>query len=61
MKILLDNRATDLVISIDFVKKHSFKLKKPIHIRNINKIFSKKGSTKHTVKLNIFIKDIKRE
>ena len=58
MKILLDNRATDLVISIDFVKKHSFKLKKPIHIRNINK---KMGSTEHTVKLNIFIKDIKRE
>jgi len=61
VEILLDNRATDLVMSTDFVKKHSFKLKKLICMRNVDKNFNKKGSIEHTVKLNIFIKDTKRE
>jgi len=48
-------------MSADFVKKHSFKLKKPIYVRNVNKTFNKKGLIEHTVKLNIFIKDTKRK
>jgi len=43
--VLLDSRATGLVISLEFVKKQRFKIKKirrPIYIRNVNSIFNKK-------------------
>jgi len=39
VKVLLDSEATRLVISLEFVRKQGFKLKKlkkPINIRNIN-------------------------
>ena len=40
-------------MSMEFARKHRFKLKKleyPIYIRNINSIFNQESSIKHTVK-----------
>ena len=39
-------------MSMEFARKHRFKLKKleyPIYIRNINSIFNQESSIKHTV------------
>ena len=57
MKALLDNSATRLVISSEFVRKQEFKLKKIkrlIYIRNIDSSFSKKEPIKYMVKVNIY-------
>ena len=46
-------------MSMEFARKHRFKLKKleyPIYIRNINSIFNQESSIKHTVKY-FFTKD----
>jgi len=45
MTVLLDGRATGLVMSSKFVKRQGFKLKKinkPIYIRNVDGTFNKK-------------------
>ena len=45
VEVLLDTGAIGLVISLEFVKKQGFKLKKvekPIYIRNVDKMFNKK-------------------
>jgi len=58
--VLLDSRATGLVISLEFVKKQRFKIKKirrPIYIRNVNSIFNKKGLIEYIVEVNIFYKE----
>jgi len=57
VKALLDNSATRLVISSEFVRKQEFKLKKIkrlIYIRNIDSSFSKKEPIKYMVKVNIY-------
>ena len=54
---MLDNGATELVISSEFARKQGFKLKKiekPIYIRNVDRIMNKKGPIKNTVKVNIY-------
>ena len=45
VEVLLDSRATGLVISSEFARKQGFKLKKierPIYVRNVDNIFNKK-------------------
>ena len=57
VKTLLDSSATELVISLEFVRKQEFKLKKienPIYVRNIDKMFNKEGPIENTVKVNIY-------
>jgi len=57
VKALLDNSVTRLVISLEFVRKQEFKLKKIkrlIYIRNIDSSFSKKEPIKYMVKVNIY-------
>jgi len=49
VEVLLDSRATGLVISLEFARKQGFKLKKikrPIYIRNVDGIFNNKGPIK---------------
>jgi len=46
-----------LVMSLEFVRKKGFKLKKikkPIYVRNIDRTFNKKGPIEHTVEVNIY-------
>jgi len=46
-----------LVMSLEFVRKQEFKLKKierPIYIRNINSSFNKERLIKHTVEVSIY-------
>jgi len=55
----LNNSVTELVISLEFVRKNKFKKKKLerlIYIRNINGIFNHKGLIEHTVKRKLFFK-----
>ena len=57
--MLLDSRATELVISSEFARKQWFKLKKikrPIYVRNMDETFNKEGLIENTVKVNIFYK-----
>ena len=44
VEVLLDSRATGLVISLEFIRKQGFKLKKienSIYVRNVDEIFNK--------------------
>ena len=57
MEVLLDNRATELVISSEFARKQGFKLKKlemPMNIRNVDGLFNKEGLIENTVEVNIY-------
>ena len=57
MEVLLDNRATELVISSEFARKQGFKLKKlemPMNIRNVDRLFNKEGLIENTVEVNIY-------
>ena len=57
VEALLDSRATELVMSSEFARKQRFKLKKiknPIYVRNMNRIFNKEGPIENTVKVNIY-------
>ena len=52
VKVLLDSGITGLVVSLEFVRKQGFKLKKikrPIYIRNVNRMFNKEGPIENTV------------
>jgi len=60
VKALLDSGATGLVISSEFAMKQGFKLKKikrPIYIRNVNRMFNKKGIIYNTVEVNIYYQE----
>ena len=57
VEVLLDSGAMRLVMSLEFVRKQGFKLKKierPIYVRNINSFFNKEESIEHTVEVNIY-------
>jgi len=57
VKVLLDNKITDLVISSEFVKRKEFKLKKikkPIYIRNVDRTFNKERPIEYIGKINIY-------
>ena len=57
VEALLDSGAIGLVISLEFVRKQGFKLKKiekPIYVRNIDGMFNKEGPIEYTVEVNIY-------
>jgi len=59
VEALLNSGATGLVMSSEFAKKQSFKLKKlerPIQVRNVNGSFNKEGPIENTVEVNIYYK-----
>ena len=59
VETLLDSRATGLVMSSEFTRKQSFKLKKlerPIQVRNVDGLFNKEGPIENTVEVNIYYK-----
>ena len=60
VEVLLDSRATRLVMSDEFTRKQEFKLKKierSIYMRNVNGIFNKEKPIKHTVEVNIYYQE----
>ena len=60
MKVLLNSGAVRLVISLEFVRKQKFKLKKiekPIYMCNINNFFNKKKPIEYTVEVNIYYQE----
>jgi len=64
VKVLLNSRVTDLVISLEFTRKQEFKLKKiekPIYIRNVNSTFKKKWPIEHILEVNISYKDHRKK
>ena len=57
MEVLLDSRATRLVMSSEFTRKQRFKLKRLerlIHVRNMDSSLNKKGLIEYTVEVNIY-------
>ena len=57
VEALLDSRATGLVISLEFVRKQWFKLKKierSIYVRNVDGFFNKEEHIKYIVEMNIY-------
>jgi len=57
VKALLDSRATELVMSLEFARKQEFKLKKIenlIYVRNVDGTFNKKGPVENMVEMNIY-------
>ena len=59
VEALLDSGVTGLVMSSEFAKKQSFKLKKLerlIQVRNVDRSFNKEGPIENTVEVNIYLK-----
>jgi len=57
VEVLLNSSAMSLVMSLEFVRKQGFKLKKierPIYVRNINSFFNKEEPIEYTVEVNIY-------
>ena len=57
VEVLLDSRATELVMSLEFARKQGFKFKKikrPIYIRNVDGTLNKKGPIENIVEVNIY-------
>jgi len=57
VEVLLDSGTMGLVMSLEFVRKQRFKLKKierPIYVRNVDSSFNKKGPVEHMVEVNIY-------
>ena len=57
VEVLLDSRATELVMSLEFVRKQGFKLKKierSIYVRNIDGSFNKVELIEHMIEVNIY-------
>ena len=60
VEALLDSRKTRLVISSEFARKQSFKLKKlerPINVRNVDGSLNKEGPIEYMVEVNIYFKE----
>ena len=57
VEALLDSRAMKLVMSLEFVGKQGFKLKKVenlIYMRNVDGMFNKDGPIENIVEINIY-------
>ena len=57
MEALLDSGKIGLVLSLEFVRKKGFKLKKierPIYVRNVDSFFNKEGSIEHMIEVDIY-------
>jgi len=62
VEVLLDSRMMKLVISLEFVRKQKFKLKKIkrlIYVRNVNGSFKKEGPIEYMVEVNIYYQEYK--
>jgi len=62
VEALLDNVATRLVVSSEFVKKQGFKLKKLerlMHVRNVDGSLNKEGPIEHMVEVSIYYQEHK--
>ena len=60
VEILLDSGAMRLMISLEFVKRQQFKLKKikrSIHVRNVNRTFNKERPIENMVEVNIYYQE----
>ena len=56
---LLDSGTTGLVMSLEFARKKSFKLKKlerPMQVRNVDGSFNREGLIENTVEVNVYYK-----
>jgi len=63
MEALLDSSATGLVISLEFMRKQEFKLKKierPIYVRNVDSSFNKEGPIEYIVEVNIYYQEYRK-
>ena len=63
VEALLDSRATDLVMSLEFTRRKRFKLKKikkPIYMRNIDGTFNKKRLIENIIEVNIYYQGYKK-
>ena len=57
VEALLDSGATGLVMSLEFVRKQEFKLKKlerPMNMRNVDRLLNKEEPIEHMVEVNIY-------
>jgi len=57
VEALLNSGATGLVMSLEFVRKQRFKLKKierPIYVRNVDGTFNKRRLIEYIVEVNIY-------
>jgi len=60
VEVLLDSRATGLVMSSEFAKKQGFKLKKlerPMNVRNVDGSLNKEGPIEHMVEVNTYYQE----
>ena len=58
-EVLLDSRATGLVISEEFARKHKFRkteLERPVHVRNVDGTFNYAGPIVDMVEVEIYFK-----
>jgi len=57
VEVLLNSKVIDLVMSLEFVRRKRFKLKKierPIYVRNVDGMFNKEELIEYTVEVNIY-------
>ena len=57
VEVLLDSSVTGLVMSSEFARKQSFKLKmldRPMYVRNMSGSLNKEGLIKHMIEVNIY-------
>ena len=57
VEALLDSGATGLVMSLEFVRKQGFKLKKldrPMYVRNVDSSLNKERLIEHMIEVNIY-------
>jgi len=60
VEALLDSGATGLVMSLEFVRKQEFKLKKldrSMYVRNVDGLLKKEGPIKHMVEVSIYYQE----
>jgi len=63
IEALLDSRATGLVMSEEFARRHKFKrtkLDKPVYVRNVDSMLNYTGPIVDKVKVKIFFKEHKK-
>ena len=62
MEVLLDSSAIGLVMNLEFARKQEFKLKKikrPIYVRNVDRMMNKERLIENTVEVNIYYQEYK--
>ena len=62
MEVLLDSSVIGLVMNLEFARKQEFKLKKikrPIYVRNVDRMMNKERLIENTVEVNIYYQEYK--